>query len=74
MKESSWDECVEFSSAITVTPDKAKARSLYETARERIEFLKDNKLSEKNASFVFAGYYSSALEILHTYVLSLSRA
>ena len=69
MKESSWDECLEFNNALTVTPDRAKAKSLYETAKERIEFLKGNTLSEKNASFVFEGYYSSALETLHSYVL-----
>jgi len=40
MKESSWNECVEFSSAITVTPDKAKARSLYETAKHIREISK----------------------------------
>ena len=69
MRESSWDECIEFNTSLAITPNKAKARSLYGTAKERIEFLKENTLSEKNASFVFEGYYSSILELLHAYVL-----
>ena len=68
MKESSWDECLNYSSAIKITPDKEKAASLVETAHDRIRFsLK--KLSEKNANYVFEGYYSSILEMIHAIVI-----
>jgi len=52
-----------------VTPDRAKAKSLAETARGRVNFLKEIALKESNASFIFEGYYSSALELLHALVL-----
>lgn len=68
MKESSWSECLNYSSAIKITPDKEKAESLVETARDRIEFSL-RKLSEKNANYVFEGYYSSILEMMHAIVV-----
>lgn len=68
MKESSWSECLNYSSAIKVTPDKEKAESLVETARDRIKFSL-RKLSEKNANYVFEGYYSSILEMMHAIVV-----
>ena len=52
-----------------MTPDRAKAKSLAETARGRVNFLKEIALKESNASFIFEGYYSSALELLHALVL-----
>ena len=64
MKEASWSECLNYSSAVKITPDKEKAASLAETANDRIKFsLK--KLNEKNANFIFEGYYSSILEMVH---------
>lgn len=68
MKESSWSECLNYSSAIKITPDKEKAESLVETARDRIKFSL-RKLSEKNANYVFEGYYSSILEMMHAIVV-----
>jgi len=68
MKESSWSECLNYSSAIKITPDKEKAISLVETAQDRIKFsLK--KLSGKNANYIFEGYYSSILEMIHAIVI-----
>ena len=67
MKESSWGECLNYSSAIKITPDKEKAASLIETAEERIEF-SARELSRKNTNFVFEGYYSSILEMIHAIV------
>ena len=68
MKESSWDECVNYNSSIKVTPDKEKSKSLIETAEERIDF-SARELTEKNANYIFEGYYSSILELLHALVL-----
>ncbi len=68
MKESSWSECLSCNSAIKITPDKEKAASLIETAEERIKYSL-RELTEKNANFVFEGYYSSILELVHALVL-----
>ena len=68
MKESSWDECVNYNSSIKVTPDKEKSKSLIETAEERIDF-SARELTGKNANYIFEGYYSSILELLHALVL-----
>lgn len=68
-KSSSWDECISQKSAITISPDKAKARSLIATANARIEFISKVKLEESNANFIFENYYSSLLEITHAFVL-----
>ena len=68
MKEASWEECLENSDAITITPDKAKAKALIETANERIDFLEKNAKTA-NPNFVFEGYYASLTELLHALVL-----
>ena len=69
MKSSSWDECVEDSASVKISPDKAKARSLIETAEARLSFLRGNQLSELNARFIFEGYYSSVVEVVHALVI-----
>ena len=69
MKESTWEECLESNSSLNVTPNQAKARSLIETVQGRNEYLKENIIKEANASFIFEGYYSSVLELLHALVL-----
>ena len=69
MKESNWEECLETNSSLEISPARAKARSLIETAQGRNDFLKNHEINENNASYIFEGYYSSALEILHSLVL-----
>ena len=69
MKESTWEECLEFNSALTVSQDKAKAKSLLNTAQERLKFLDTNKINDHSINFIFEGYYSSVLEILHALLL-----
>lgn len=66
MKEDNWNECLENFSARKITPDKAKAKSLTETAFGRIELLTGVIINEKNANYIFEDYYSSILEILHS--------
>ena len=68
MKESSWGECLDYNSSVKVTPDEEKSKSLIETAEERIEF-SARELTAKNVNFVFEGYYSSILELLHAIVI-----
>lgn len=69
MKESTWKECIQTNSSLKVSPDKAKTKSLIETVQGRIEYLKENTIKESNASYIFEGYYSSALEMLHALVV-----
>jgi len=45
-KDSTWEECLESNSAISVTPDRGKAKSLIDTAEGRNEFLDKNKIEE----------------------------
>ena len=47
MKESSWKDCVESNSSISVSKNKAKAKSLIDTASGRNQFLSKNKIDEK---------------------------
>jgi uncharacterized protein (UPF0332 family) len=68
-KESTWEECIESSSSISISSDKAKARSLLDTANGRNKFLEGNKVKEDNANYIFEGYYSSALEMLRALLL-----
>lgn len=68
MKEASWSDCLYSNSSIKITPDKEKAISLIETAKERVE--SSNKdIKDKNANYIFEDYYSSILEILHSIIL-----
>lgn len=62
MKEASWDDCITKNSARRITPDINRANSLTETAKERINLIKE--VNEKNCNFVFEDYYTSLLELL----------
>ncbi len=68
MKEASWQDCVETRSSIKITPDKQKASSLIETAKERIKYT-NKEINENNINFVFEDYYSSILELIHAIVI-----
>ncbi len=68
MKEASWDDCLYSNSAVKVTPDKEKAKSLIETSEDRIKFsIRD--LNEKTANYIFEDYYSSVLELAQALVI-----
>jgi len=62
MKESNWQDCLNNQSARIVKPDIKRAKSLIETADERINLIKE--INEKNCNFVFEDYYTSILELL----------
>ena len=68
MKEASWAECLYSNSSVKITPDKGKAKSLIETAGERIKF-SNKELNENTANYIFEDYYSSILEIVHAFVI-----
>lgn len=67
MREASWNDCLENNSAKKVSPDTGRARSLVETAKERIDVIKE--ITEKNCNFVFEDYYTSLLELMQALVI-----
>mgnify|MGYP001582144153 CR=1 FL=1 len=67
MKEASWDDCIESNSALKVSPDKGRAKSLIETAEERISLVEE--INEKNCNFIFEDYYTSILELLQALII-----
>ncbi|NOQ38387.1 hypothetical protein GQ472_05870 [archaeon] len=69
MKESRWEECISYGSSLPVSSDMAKARSLIDTAKGRIYFLKRNEIEVSSVNYIFEGYYSSVLEMLHALVI-----
>lgn len=70
MIEENWDDCLEKSSAIEVSKNPFKIKSLIETAKGRIKFVEQISLEPNNSNYIFEIYYSSLLEILHSIVLS----
>ncbi len=62
MRESDWNDCLFNRSVKNVSSDKERAKSLMETAEERISLIKE--VNEKNCNFVFEDYYTSVLELL----------
>src|SRR3989344_7967532 len=68
MKESNWEDCIDFKFSIKITPDMAKAKSLVETAKGRIDYT-SKEPNEKNANYIFEDYYSSILELIHALVI-----
>ena len=65
MKESCWDDCLLSKSSIKISPDIGKSKSLIETSKGRIDYIKSIKIDEKNANYIFESYYTSILELLH---------
>ena len=68
-KESTWEDCINNSSSLRISPDKAKARSLIDTALGRNMYLEENQIKQSNANYIFEGYYTSLVEIVHALVL-----
>jgi hypothetical protein len=57
-----WEDCLIKNHVKEISPDIERAKSLFETANERIDLIKEVNL--KNCNFVFEDYYTSILEIL----------
>lgn len=68
-KESSWEDCIEDNMSVRVSPDTAKVNSLLDTARGRNAFLRESEIKGSNANYIFEGYYSSVLEMLHALII-----
>lgn len=61
MKETNWDDCLTNRTVRTISPDRNRAKSLLETANERIGLIID--INPRNCNFVFEDYYTSILEM-----------
>ena len=70
MKENSWEDCIDSCSSINISQDRAKAKSLRETAKERVEYLKEATVKDTNANYIFESYYTSILELLHAILIT----
>ncbi len=69
LKESTWSECAINNKALTISSDKAKAQSLLDTIEGRVKYLENQKIEESSANYIFEGYYTCILELLHMVVL-----
>lgn len=55
----SWITSLEKGDAKRTSPDPEKAKSLKESAQERLKFCDSLKITDSNASYVFTDYYES---------------
>lgn len=69
MNERDWNECLEENSALRVSKNPEKSKSLIKVAEGRIIFLEKQKINEENANYIFEGFYTSLLEIIHSLIL-----
>jgi len=67
-KLANWGDCFNRNFSLRVTPDRQKAISLIETAKERIDQI-NKDLNKKSANYIFEDYYTSILELLQALIL-----
>ncbi|MAG78016.1 hypothetical protein CL616_01485 [archaeon] len=68
-KELLWEDCIFNKSCLKTLPDKAKAKSLIDTAKGRIDYSQRNVMDKTSANYIFENYYTSMLELLHAVVI-----
>ena len=69
VKEASWSDCLENKHIFLISQDISKARSLIDTAEGLLLYLKESEIRRSNANYIFEGYYSSFIELLHALLL-----
>ena len=69
MNEASWNDCIDSNDSIKITPDKAKAKSLIETADGRVKYQQEITVKKENANYIFESYYTTVLELLHALII-----
>ena len=62
MKEENWNDCLNSKSARIISPDAKRAESLKETAKQRINLIKE--INKINCNFAFEDYYTSIIELI----------
>jgi hypothetical protein len=68
-KELFWEDCIFNKSCLKTLPDEAKAKSLIDTAKGRIDYLQRNVIDKISVNYIFENYYTSMLEFLHAVVI-----
>ena len=56
-----WNQCMEDSNAVKITPDKKRAEFLFHRAEETLEVLEHTIITDKNITVFFANYYDALL-------------
>ena len=69
MKILCWKDCVDSFSARKINPNTEQSNSLIKTAKGRIEYLKKQAITPESSNYIFEGYYSSIVEIIHAIAL-----
>ncbi|MGM5485522.1 MAG: hypothetical protein ACQEP1_06655 [Nanobdellota archaeon] len=69
MKENDWKDCILYGSAVNISSDYSKAKSLIETSQGRIDFLGKYPYEKDSINYIFEGYYSSIIELLHALLI-----
>ena len=70
MSEKTWEECLFEGDVRQVSKDTKKSDSLKRTAEGRIKFFNNQQINEENANYIFEGYYTSIIEMLHSLTIS----
>lgn len=66
MNKGSWDDCLSEGDVKKVNKDIKKSGALKRTAEKRIKFFESQQLNEDNANYIFEGYYTSIIELIHS--------
>ena len=61
-----WEECLIENAVVTKSIDNQKVKSLIKVSYGRIEYLNKQELLESDINYIFEGYYTSILELLHS--------
>lgn len=69
MNKASWQDCLSEGDAKKVNNDVKKSEALKRTAEKRIKFFESQQLNEDNANYIFEGYYTSIVEIIHSIII-----
>ena len=64
-----WNECKDEFLAIKVSPDLLKSKSLKRLSESRIKFLDSLNVVNSDINFLFEGYYTSMIEVIHSAIL-----
>jgi hypothetical protein len=65
-----WDECRIENAAITQSIDERKSKSLQKVSNGRIKYLEKQKITKEDINYIFEGYYTSIVELLHAITIN----
>ncbi len=69
MSKKTWEDCLSEGDVRNVSKDSKKSESLKRTAEGRIKFFENQQINETNANYIFEGYYTSIVELLHSFII-----